>query len=518
MNRKITKILSLVMALMILVSMLTATSFGYTAFNSYNYNYYGEAIETPSGYTPVKRYTGADLGVGNIEKGIDLYVSPQNEIYVLDQGSENAVKLHIFDANFKHLQTISVLTDDGEEVFMNAPEGVTVDKEGYIYICDTGNQRLLKIDRSGEIVLRIEEPKSELFDKDFVFKPSKVAIAKNDSIYVISQGALDGIMEFNKYGVFLRYFGAPDVQLSFSDMISLAWRKIYRSISGEDADAAFITFVPTEFENLVVDEEGFVYSVVMATSETNKDQLMKMNFLGNNILDPNAKSTAKISTALSETYGDLERRGTTSQGNLFNDVAVDDDGFITMLDYNLSKIFEYDPDGNMTFVYSAPGYQFGQLRKKGAMGLAKLGKKTLVLDQYHGAVTVFDLTKYGRTLHDAINYYDQGKYNEAEDLWVEVLKANANCELAHIGIGKVLYQKGDYESALNHYKLANDRTNYQDAYSLYRESLLADNFDFIMTLLLVLVLLLVFAKIFGKRIFEAIKNKREGGADDDEIE
>ncbi|MBQ7089846.1 MAG: tetratricopeptide repeat protein, partial [Clostridia bacterium] len=352
--------------------------------------------------------------------------------------------------------------------------------------------------------------------KDKTFKPSKVAIAKNDSIYVISNGDTSGIMEFNQHGVFLRYFGAPDVQPSFSELVSLAWRRIYRSISGDAADKSFITMVPTEFENLVVDDQGFVFSVIAATSETNKDQLMKMNFLGNNILDPNAKSTAKINTTLSETYGDLVRRGTTSEGNIFNDVSVDDDGFITMLDYNLCKIFEYDPDGNMTFVYSGPGYQYGQLRKKGAVALAKLGKKTLILDSFHGAVTVFDLTDYGRTLHNAINYYDQGKYTEAEGLWVDVLKANANCELAHIGIGKVLYQKGDYESALKHYKLANDRTNYQDAYSLYRESLLADNFDFIMTLLLVLVLLIVFVKIFGKKIFAAIKNKREGGADDDD--
>ncbi len=523
MKKRLTKILAVVMVASVLITMLAATSFGATNFNSYNYNYYGEPIETPSGYAPVARYTGKDLGVETITNGIDIYVSPQNEIYILDQGTENAVKLHIFDANFKLIKTISNVTENGAPLTipLNKPEGVTVDKEGYIYLCDTGNERILKLDkdRSGEVVLQINKPTSQLFyqsKKDKTFQPSKVAIAKNDSIYVISNGDTSGIMEFNQYGVFLRYFGAPDVQPSFTELVSLAWRRIYRAISGEAADNSFITMVPTEFENLVVDEQGFVYSVIAATSESNKDQLMKMNFLGNNILDPTAKSTAKISTALSETYGDLVRRSTTSEGNIFNDVSVDDDGFITMLDFNLSKIFEYDPDGNMTFVYSGPGYQFGQLRKEEAVGLAKLGKKTLVLDSYHGAVTVFDLTDYGRTLHDAVNYYDQGKYSEAEGLWVEVLKANANCELAHIGIGKVLYQKGDYESALNHYKLANDRTNYQDAYSLYRESLLADNFDFIMTLLLVLVLLLVFAKVFGKKIFEAIKNKREGGADDDD--
>ncbi len=513
MKRRLTKICAVLMTAMILLSMLAISSNAYVAFNSYNYNYYGEAIETPSGYTPTAVLSGADLGVGELTKPVDIYVSPKNEIYILDYyGTENEAKLHVFNADFTHKKTLSVLKANGHDYFMNLPEGVTVDKEDNIFICDTGNRQVLKVNQEGTILQTIGAPNSDLFKG--AFKPSKVAIAKNDSIYVICDGALDGIMEFNKYGTFLRYFGAPDVQLSLSDMVSMAWRRVYRAISGQQADSNFVTFVPTEFENLVVDDEGFVYSVIAATGESNTNQLMKMNFLGNNILDPTAKSTAKINTTLSNTYGDLVRRSSAGHGNIFKDVSVDDDGFITMLDYNLCKVFEYDSDGNLTFVYGAKGYQQGLFIKP--VSMAKLGKKTLVLDEQFGTVTVFDLTKYGKTLHEAINLYDQGLYNKAEGTWVEVLKANANCELAHIGIAKVLYQEGDYEGALEHYKLANDRTNYKDAYSLYRESVLSDNFDFIMTLLVVLVILIVVAKIFGKKIYEAIKNKREGGGDDDD--
>lgn len=517
MKKKFIKAVSITMVMLILASMLAMPSSAYIAFNTYNYNYYGEAVVTPSGYTPEAVYYGDDLGIGEMTNAIDIYVSPQNEVYILDyHGSENIARLHIFDSNLKLIKTLTTLTANGNPYTMNLPQSVVVDKYGYIYVCDTGNRQVLKLDKdkSGKIVQTIGSPDSDLFTGEF--KPTKVAIAKNMSLYVICSGALDGIMEFNSSGVFLRYFGAPDVQMSLADMVTMAWRRVYRSLFGAGVSKAFITFVPTEFENLVVDDYGFVYAVIAAAGEENTDQLMKMNFLGNNILDPTAKSTQKISDTLSRTYGDLVRRSTKTEGNIFKDVAVDEDGFITMLDTNLCKIFEYDSEGNLTFVYGARGKQSGLFYKPTA--LAKLGKKTLVLDSYFGSLTVYDHTKYGRTLHQAINLYDQGLYDDAESYWDEVLKSNANCELAHIGLGKVYYQYGRYGDAIKHFKIANDRKNYEDSFSLYRESIISDQFDLIMTLLVVVVVLFILWRVFGKAIINSIKEKKQGGGDRDDTE
>ncbi len=516
MKKNLIRVSTVAMIMLILASMLAMPSSAYIAYTTYNYNYYGEAIETPSGYKPETVYYGEDLGIGTLSNAVDLYVSPQNEIYILDYlGSENFPRLHIFDSNFKHIKTLSTLTANGNPYTMKLPESLVVDKYGYIYICDTGNRQILKLDKdkSGKIVQTIGSPNSDLFTGEF--KPSKIAIAKNMSLYVICAGALDGIMEFDEKGTFLRYFGAPDVQMSVTDMVALAWRRMYRSILGSDADDSFVTFVPTEFSNLVVDDYGFVYSVIAATEDSNTEQLLKMNFLGNNILDPLAKSTQKVSDTLSKTYGDLQRRGTKTEGNIFTDVAVDEDGFITMLDSNLCKIFEYDPEGNLTAIYSGKGKQMGMLYEPA--GIAKLGKKTLILDSHFGSITVFELTQYGRTLHDGILLYDQGLYTEAENYWNEILKSNANCELAHIGLGKVYYQFSRYEDAINHFKIANDRMNYQDSYSLYRESVIADYFGLIMTLLVILVIAAIVWRISGKTIIKMIKEKKQGGEDDAEI-
>ncbi len=514
MKTKLMKVGAVALVMLVMVSMLAMPSSAYIAFNTYNYNYYGEAIETPSGYSPETILYGEDLGIGTLANAIDLYVSPQNEIYILDYfGSDNLPRVHIFDSNFKHITTLSTLTANGHPYTMKLPESLVVDKFGYIYVCDTGNRQIIKLDKdkSGKIVQTVGAPNSDLFTGEF--KPSRIAIAKNMSLYVICTGALDGIMEFDEKGTFLRYFGAPDVQMSVTDMIALAWRRMYRSILGSGADVSFATFVPTEFSNLVVDDFGFVYSVIAATEESNMEQLLKMNFLGNNILDPMAKSTQKVNDNLSKTYGDLQRRGTKTEQNIFTDVAVDKDGFITMLDSNLCKLFEYDPEGNLTFVYSGKGKQQGMVDEPAA--IAKLGKKTLVLDAHFGSITVFDLTKYGKTLHDGILLYDQGLYTEAESYWTEILKQNANCELAHIGLGKVYYQFSRYEDAIHHFKIANDRMNYQDTYALYREAKIADYFDFIMTALVLIVVLAIVWRVFGKSITKAIKERKQGGGEDD---
>ena len=57
-----------------------------------------------------------------------------------------------------------------------------------------------------------------------------------------------------------------------------------------------------------------------------------------------------------------------------------------------------------------------------ASAIAKLGKKTLVVDATLCGITVFDLSEYGAALHEAVVLYNQGLYTEADPLWKQVLR------------------------------------------------------------------------------------------------
>lgn len=502
-----TVVLSLI--IIVMAATMSAPALAYIPYNTYNYNFYGETVGSPSGYVPERLLLAEDLGISSIHNPNDIYVSDKDEIYFLDLGGDNARgRLCIFDSNFKLIKEFKSLTDiDGSVYYMNNPCGVTVDKDGYVYICDTDNAAVLKMTKEGQIVLKYEQPGDDVFDESYTYQPYKIVIGINGASYIISRGCLDGILEFDINGEFVRFFGAPKVQLSVTDYIGIYWRRIYRAFGGADVDTSFVKFVPTEFENLDIDENGFIFSTVIA-SASSIDEVSKLNFTGSNVLSPTTKSTKKVSANLSKNYGDLEVVGKNNDNN-FVDIVVDDDGFFSILDTKLSKIFEYDAEGNLIFVYGGAGQQVGTMVQASAM--AKLGKKTLITDKTVCGITVYDLSDYGSTLHDAVVLYNKGLYNEADPLWREVLRYNANSDIAHVGIGKVYYMNGQYKEAMNEFELANDRENYSRSYELYRKEYIRDNFTLFMTVIIILIVLIVLWRVLGKKIVKNIKAKKEGG-------
>ena len=539
------KMKRILLALSVVTLLLTMTipAFAYVPFNTYNYDFYGDTIASPSGYVPEAIYLSEDLGISSIHSPNDIFVYDvkgddgtddgylNDNIYLLDLGADySRGRLCVFDANFKLIKEYRSLIDtNGAEYYLKNPCGVTVKEEyddvakvtyTYAYICDTDNGAVLKVqvavngnfdlalENNGKIILKYEQPGDDVFDASYTYQPYKIVVGINGSAYVISKGCLDGILEFNTKGEFVRFFGAPKVQLGVNDYFEIYWRSIYRNFSNdsEEVDDKFVTFVPTEFENMDIDDKGFIFTTVIA-NEKSSNEVSKLNFTGTNVLSPTTKSTKKVSDALSTNYGDLKIRGTDIDNN-FVDVVVDEDGFFSLLDTKLCKVFEYDSEGNLIFVYGGDGQQVGTLEKATAM--AKLGKKTLVIDATTCSITVFKLSDYGEALHEAVVLYNLGLYTQAEEPWNEVLLYNANSDIAHVGIGKLYYMNAQYEEAMNEFKLANDRENYSRSFALYRKELIRENFALGASAIVVLLILVIVLR----KVFIVIKKKKaeKGGA------
>ena len=75
---------------------------------------------------------------------------------------------------------------------LREPIGIDVDKEGFVYIADSRNQRIQKFDSKGRIVMQIGEPGE---GPGQFQKPIDVAVAPNGTIYV-SDYALDRVKAF----------------------------------------------------------------------------------------------------------------------------------------------------------------------------------------------------------------------------------------------------------------------------------------------------------------------------------
>ena len=514
MNIKIRKVITLILSLVVFAMMATTAASAYIPYTAYNFDYFGEIVNGPAGYVPEQVLFGTDVGIDEFINPSDMFVSKNEQIIIVDSGAAGArSRIIVLDKNFKLVKTIEKFVGlNGETLNVINAAGVCMDKDGYIYLCDPDNFRILKMDMNGKVVLIFGAPPSEFVNDSFVYRPQKLGIGINGSIFVISKGSTDGIMEFDTKGSFVRFFGAPEVELSVTDYLNIYWRNIYRAIGGKDVDAHFATYVPSEFANLTVDDNGFIFTMI-AANESSTDELYKLNFQGKNILDPLQKSTSKQSDALSRNYGDLITRTTLGAGNVFADVCLDNEGFFTLLDSNLGRVFEYDKEGNLIFVYGNKGNQINQVQE-GLLVLPcaviKLGTKTVILDSGTGAITVFGLSDYGEELHSAVGYYNQGKYDEAEGPWSTVLKYDANSELAHIGLGKVHYLRGNYKEALAEFRLGNDRNNYSRAYKLYRDDVIRSNFTWIIAIVVVLLVIMIAAKKWGKQIIKKIKEGKGG--------
>lgn len=103
-----------------------------------------------------------------------------DKVYVTDIQRS---KVYVFDLNGKKLLDIGeVGTKEGQ---FRAPNAVTVDKEGNIYVVDTGNQRVQVFDKEGKYIKVINGSPNGKGDSVFV-NPRGIAIDSRGIIYVIS--------------------------------------------------------------------------------------------------------------------------------------------------------------------------------------------------------------------------------------------------------------------------------------------------------------------------------------------
>ena len=129
--------------------------------------------------------------------------------------------------------------------------------------------------------------------------------------------------------------------------------------------------------------------------------------------------------------------GTTIQVRL-TDVEVAEDGLIHVLDFTSGRVFQYDPDCNLLFIFGASrDNQQGAFSAPNA--IESSGDYVYVLDGRKNDVTVFKKTVFGQCVHDAVELFNKGLYTEAIGPWEEVIKRDGNYNLAYEGIAKARY-------------------------------------------------------------------------------
>lgn len=472
------------MALTILTLLNFQSAYAFAPYHGYIYDPNGKSLPSLNGYEPEKLIMSHDIGISDMKNPKDFFVSESlRRIYILDSGNGRII---ILNDRYALEKTITSFTHQGQETALNNPSSIFVTEAGEIYVADTANHRVLKMGDDGRIEKIIGKPETEMYPSNVAFEPLKVLVDESDNIYILIKGLYQGALVLTGNGEFNRFYASAKVMPTIEVLTSRFWRLFMT----QEQKAAQPDYVPTEFSSFDIDSEGFIYTVTQ--DKSTQTVLKKFNMLGNGIVMNNVA------------FGDLESQYDKELiVTQFIDVNVEENFFVDALDLTRGRIFRYDQDFNLLFIFGGPGgAQLGTF--KTPVAVDNLGENILVLDSDLSSITVFSPTEFGKKVNRAIALYNSGGYLEAIEPWKEIVSLNENYSLAYKGIGDGLFMTGQYKAAMDNYRLASDKTSYLRAFREYRNIVIRKYFP---AFIAVVVLILIFTAL-GKTLYTARGRKR----------
>ena len=461
------------------VMVLTATpltayagEYGYT----YNYDWWGDVQEGPDFYSVCKVFTGSDLGLDKNLNNPDGIFAHGNEIYLCDSGNNRIIELHRESAEkLEVVRIIDSFEGDVEVKTLANPTDVAVAENGDFYIADQGNARVLKLDKDLNYIMEFNKPDDNTLDPSLVFQPKKLAIDTAGRVYCIATGINKGLIKYEADGSFSGFVGATKVKFDWTDYI---WKKF----ASQAQRAKMESFVPTEYENIFMDYEGFIYATMALNEDKNTKSdsaVRKLNLLGNDIIVSNGEWGLN---------GDLYwgSGGGYEGPSIFTDITVMENDIYVCLDRNRGRCFAYDDQGNIVFCFGGNGNMNGYFRRPTAID--SIGHDLYVVDALDNSITVFVPTEFGKQVYNAVEQFDQGEYEKSGESWDKVMKQNGNYDLAYIGIGRSLLRQKRYKEAMRYFELKYDDENYSKAYKQYRKIWVEDHIVIIVLVILALFL------------------------------
>lgn len=501
--KKLTRIFTLTVALLLLSTFFSAFAIddGFYSVYTYNYDYWEEIRESPDAYKVKTVLYGSTLGLDkNFSNPEGLFVRG-HDIYVCDTGNNRIVHIQEVGGEYQLAENNPIIeTLNGcTPATLNAPTDCAVDAEDNLYIADKRNNRVVMVDKDLNFIKEFVRPDDTSFDAGS-FNPLKIVVDVAGRVYVLAENVNKGLIKYEEDTSFTGYIGANKVTMSMFEYI---WKYFFLSEAQRSTTEAT---VPTRYENIYMDEDGFIYATTTNFEEydlkwDNAKPIRRLNGIGDDIL---------IKDDRYPPIGDYTwvEGGDGSHGpSKFVDITVLENDIYVAFDKTRGRLFGYDSQGVMLWAFGETGAYEGAFNAP--IALDHEGRDLFCLDQRDMSITVFTPTEYGNLIYDANAAYAKGDYDGSGELWNEVLKFNANYNMAYRGIGRALLRQGKYTEAMEYFKMAHDRPNYGRAFRLYRKEWVEKNVGWIIGILIALVVVFVGKQIVKKMKMEVAAYERD---------
>lgn len=474
--KKLKTISALVLSALIFAgSFMTAQAEeGYT----YNYDYWGDVQYSPDTYNVAAVVTAADMGLETPMKSPQGLFAFGDMLYICDSGNNRIVEVKRLDDTVLKVQRVITEFKGAEVNTFSNPTDIAVTEDGYLFICDQNNNRVLKLDMDLNYVMQFTKPDDANFDQELDFLPDKLAVDSAGRVYCLAINVNKGTIKFEADGVFSGFIGATPVTYNWTDYLK-------KRFSTKAQRAQLESFVPTEYDNIYMDHEGFIYAVTSNVSEADVDSgkanpVRRLNLMGNDILIRNGEWPV---------IGDIYwgEAGGYKGISLMQDITAFENDVYVCLDRNRGRLFAYDEQGRLLCAFGGNGNMDGYFKQPTA--LEHMGHDLFVLDALDNSITIFMPTTFGSLIFQAIEQFQDGYYTESGETWKEVMELNGNYDLAYIGIGRSLLRQEKYKEAMEYFELKYDEDNYSRAFKQYRKEWVEENIGWLVALAFAVLIL-----------------------------
>lgn len=392
----------------------------------------------------------------------DMFLSHDKTLYLVDTGNNRILKVDMFG---ELLAEFGKGPDLEMEHRLKKPQGVFVNEFDEVIVADTDNKRIVIYNPDGTMQKIIPQPDSVLLGEDFHYQPTKVIQDRRGYLYVANSNDYRGLILLDTNGAFRGFFAPNRVPFSMR-------RIIINMFATEAQKEKLSKTLPTPHSNMIIDQYGYIYS---STVYDRKNQIKKLNSVGKDVLNSS-----------DYVYGYTFRRGSQYVQPNFVDLTVNEKGIMSALDSQNGWIYQYDQDRNLLLMFGGKGEEKGYFGYPTSIVGDDEGY-LYILDKDRNDIQVFRPTQFAGLVHGASELYVDGRYEEAAGPWREVIKYNTNYSLAWSGIGKAFMKLEEYDKALQAYHYARDREGYSEAFAELRHAWVRSNFGLNVTLIIALI-------------------------------
>ena len=459
--------------LFVLVMILSVPISAAQSYQTYTYSIDGKVLYSPDAYTPQKNVSSSTMNLGELglKSPKDITVDAEQNVYVADSGNNRVLCLDRYYNLRYEIKTF--VNDKGVADKLDNPQGLFVNEE-HIYVCDYNAARIVRFNLAdGSFHSIIDAPQSELFGDNSNYFPVAMAVDQYGRMFIVSKETNEGIIVMTQKGEFTGFIGAQQ-------SVTSVWDQIWRRFQSKEQRKLSNTVISYPYNNIDINERGFVYATIYETA--------LVSSMANAITSKSTSGTYAPCKLLNPAGDEIMRRngfwppaGEIDFKNKYVangkgkpsriiDVACGPEQTWSIVDVDRSRVYTYDYDGNLLFAFGDLGDQLGNITNGAISAVAYQGDRLLLLDgSENPKIVVYNRTEYGDVLISALRYQNERQYDKAIDTWKEILMRNSNYDAAYIGIGDSLSRSGKFEESLQYYKSAYDTENYSVAYKEMRK-------------------------------------------------